>query len=166
MRISEEYRKEQEALHATGKYGTASIGYAPFVSQVVNELNVEHLLDYGCGSLTNLLKHMDVKHKFRYQAYDPAVEEYSGDPVPAQMVACIDVLEHIEPEHLDEVFIRVFNPHESRWYYTDPAYMWYRNCMLDMVAESDNRTYNCTEGGILFGDNIDYITLSGFLEIA
>lgn len=38
-----------------------------------------------------------------YRGYDPAVAEYASDPEPADCVACIDVLEHIEPEMLDQV---------------------------------------------------------------
>ena len=96
--ISAAYRLQQEALHATGTYGTASIQYAPLVTEIINNLGVTHLLDYGCGSLLNLYKHIKPKDKLTYQAYDPAVADYAESPVPAQMVACIDVLEHIEPE--------------------------------------------------------------------
>lgn len=101
--ISSAYQAEQQALHATGSYGTASIKHAPLVTEIINRLEINHLLDYGCGSLLNLYKHIQPKHKITYQAYDAGVLEYSEPPVPAQMVACIDVLEHIEPEFLDNV---------------------------------------------------------------
>ncbi len=103
MLISELYRKQQEQLHATGHYGTASIGYAPLVTQIIDRLEITHLLDYGCGSLINLYKHIKPKAKLTYQAYDPGTVDYAEAPVPAQMVACIDVLEHIEPEFLESV---------------------------------------------------------------
>ena len=35
--------------------------------------------------------------------YDPAIPKWSEVPDPHEMVACIDVLEHIEPEFLDDV---------------------------------------------------------------
>jgi hypothetical protein len=103
MLISDAYRLEQQALHETGTYGTASIGYAPLVSEILNKLEVSHLLDYGCGSLINLYKHITPKKKLTYQAYDPGVPDYAEEPVPAEMVCCIDVLEHIEPDFLDSV---------------------------------------------------------------
>lgn len=103
MLISEGYKKQQEALHATGQYGYASIGYAPLVSQIIDKLEITHLLDYGCGSQTNLIKHVQADHPFKYQAYDPAVDKFASPPIPAEMVACIDVLEHIEPELLENV---------------------------------------------------------------
>jgi hypothetical protein len=101
--ISPAYKAEQETLHSRGNYGTASIGYAALVTQMLDRLEIEHLLDYGCGSLLNLYKHIKPARKLTYQAYDPGVPEYSESPVPAQMVACIDVLEHIEPEFLENV---------------------------------------------------------------
>jgi hypothetical protein len=65
-------------------------------------MQISHLLDYGCGK-GRLFKNLKADHKMTLQAYDPGVSEYSSPPVSAEMVACIDVLEHIEPECLDEV---------------------------------------------------------------
>jgi hypothetical protein len=77
------------------------------VASVINKLEVAHVLDYGCGSNLSLAKALYegqlVKHAFKYQAYDPCVPEYASPPVPAEMVACIDVLEHIEEDSIDEV---------------------------------------------------------------
>jgi hypothetical protein len=101
--ITPEYRAQQEHLHQTTNYGTASIGYAPLVSQIIERAEVTHLLDYGCGAKCNLARNLKVPHKITYQAYDPAVPEFASAPAPAQMVACIDVLEHIEPQCLKAV---------------------------------------------------------------
>jgi hypothetical protein len=101
--ISPAYQREQQQLHEAGLYGTVSITYAPMVSQIIERMEVSHLLDYGCGAQTNLAKHLKVSRKLMYQAYDPGVPKFSKPPVPAQMVACIDVLEHIEPEYLENV---------------------------------------------------------------
>lgn len=73
------------------------------VSHMIERLQVTHLCDYGCGAGTNLAKNLKVPHKVTYQAYDPGVPRFAKRPVPAQMVACIDVLEHIEPEFLENV---------------------------------------------------------------
>lgn len=101
--ISESYREQQQKLHENGAYGTASIQYAPLVSEIINRMGITHLLDYGCGSMCNLAKNLKADHKVTYQAYDPGVPRFSKDALPAQMVACIDVLEHIEPDCLDSV---------------------------------------------------------------
>lgn len=103
MLISDEYRAQQAHLHETTNYGTASIKYAKLVTEIIDRLEVRHLLDYGAGKQMNLGKHIRPKHALKYQAYEPAVPEMAGSPVPAEMVACIDVLEHIEPDLLDNV---------------------------------------------------------------
>lgn len=66
-------------------------------------MGVTHLLDYGSGHNCSLAKSLKCDHKVTYQPYDPCVPRFSGEPAPAQMVASIDVLEHIEPESLDNV---------------------------------------------------------------
>ena len=103
--ISEEYRKQQEHLHATTEYGTAAQHYGPLVSQIIETMGITHLLDYGCGSRMSLLKTLKVKQKLTYQGYDPGAgrEDLATAPIPAQMVVCIDVLEHIEPDYLENV---------------------------------------------------------------
>jgi hypothetical protein len=57
--ISEGYRQEQEALHAKGNYGTASLQYGRVISELVEQTGSETLLDYGCGSMQNLKKVLD-----------------------------------------------------------------------------------------------------------
>jgi hypothetical protein len=98
--ISEAYRLEQERLHAVGNYGVMGEHYAPMVDKIITGMGVFHLLDYGCGSRLSLGKALKTGRKLTYQAYDPGVPAYSAAPVPAEMVACIDVLEHIEPDCL------------------------------------------------------------------
>lgn len=100
--ITEEYRKEQEALHANGDYGTASLAYGEIVSKLIDQLKADSILDYGCGSMRNLLKVLNPERDCVYTGYDPAVPEYQ-DKEPCDLVVCIDVLEHIEPELLDNV---------------------------------------------------------------
>jgi hypothetical protein len=107
MLISEGYRMQQKKLHDTTQYGTASAGYAPMVAKMIDQNNVDTLLDYGAGSRLTLIKTIAqqrlAQRKFNYTAYEPAVDLYAKTPEPAEMVACLDVLEHIEPECLDAV---------------------------------------------------------------
>ena len=70
---------------------------------MIDLMAVDHLLDYGCGRNQSLKTNLKPLSKFKYQAYDPGVPEYADPPVPAPMVVCIDVLEHIEPDCLEEV---------------------------------------------------------------
>ena len=99
--ITEAYRQEQARLHATGDYGKAGAGFGDVVSGMLRATQARTLLDYGCGSRQSLRPALLVP--VDYRGYDPAVAEYASDPEPADCVACIDVLEHIEPEMIDQV---------------------------------------------------------------
>jgi hypothetical protein len=104
--ISEAYRKQQETLHKDPNYGVASVEFAPLVAGVMNHMGVTELLDYGAGKMrlwTALNEQGKVKKQFSYRAYEPADPKHCAPPKPADMVACIDVLEHVEPECLDAV---------------------------------------------------------------
>jgi len=103
MHYSPEYQKQQERLHAKGNYGVTGQKYGQIVSSIIDKLHIDHLLDYGCGSNLSLTQTLKPKRGFKYQGYDIGVPDYAGDPVPAEMVACIDVLEHIEPDYLESV---------------------------------------------------------------
>lgn len=73
------------------------------VNEIIERLGVTHLLDYGCGSRLSLAKALKCFHRLTYQAYDPGVAKFSAPPTPAQMVCCVDVLEHIEPDCINAV---------------------------------------------------------------
>jgi hypothetical protein len=77
-----------------------------------------------------------------------------------------EILALVGPERLDEVFVRITNPHVKQEFYTDPAYLWYRNGFLEMAQQADCETYNCTGGGILFGPSIRWLSLSEFFELS
>lgn len=102
--ISEEYRKMQEELHQNPNYGVASVQYAPMVADVLKQVGATEMLDYGAGkgrlgeTLRTLMPNPPLIHH-----YDPARPEWSSTPHPRAFVACIDVLEHIEPGLLDNV---------------------------------------------------------------
>lgn len=60
-------------------------------------------------------------------------------------------------------YIRFRNPHLRQTWFTDPTYAWYRRSFLELAAIAGCTTYNCTEGGIIFGKNIRWEKLSRFL---
>lgn len=65
-------------------------------------------------------------------------------------------------DRIHEGYIEIENPSGERWF-TDPTYEWYRQGFLELVEAADCVTYNCTEGGIIFGGSIRWTPLKEFL---
>ena len=101
--ITEEYKKLQQELHKNPNYGVASLEFAPLVADLIKQANVLSVSDYGAGK-KNLLRGLAECNinPSKYFPYDPAFPEY-GNPKTADLVCCIDVLEHIEPALLENV---------------------------------------------------------------
>ena len=103
--ISDDYLAQQRELHKNPDYGAASLNFAPLIKGLLDQTGIKSISDYGAGKC-NLRKglHDLGKRDFEYLPYDPAFPEY-GPPKPAQLVCCIDVLEHIEEPYLEAVFL-------------------------------------------------------------
>lgn len=97
--ITDEYRALQRSLHESDpKYGISSGRRANDILCVKEQQHCETILDYGCGKGRLREKIGDCVRE-----YDPAIPGKDADPEPADLVVCTDVLEHIEPESLDDV---------------------------------------------------------------
>ena len=100
--ISEEYRELNRELHAREPhFGTDHLGWSKFARTLVEGNGYATVLDYGCGKgkLKGALSDLDIQ----IGEYDPAIEGKDAEPEPAELVICTDVLEHIEPVHLNAV---------------------------------------------------------------
>jgi len=98
MLISDTYRALNGNLHEGGNYGRHGDKWAGEVTRLINRYGAKSVLDYGCGqgSLAQSLGPI-------VQEYDPAIANKDALPLPADLVVCTDVLEHIEPECLSDV---------------------------------------------------------------
>ena len=110
MLLSEDYREQLVEMHKPRRDGrtwgaTACRKIYDLIPWICRDGVPEKLLDYGSAD-----------GKFQYQArrrgllteteiieYDPAFPEKAKNNIPCERVMCIDVLEHIEPEFLDDV---------------------------------------------------------------
>ena len=101
--ISKEYLLMQKELHLNTGYGVASVVFAPLLSEIITAYDSKSLCDYGAGKkrLAETLKELSNLPEL-YFPYDPAFPEY-GEPKKADLICCIDVLEHIEPDFIDNV---------------------------------------------------------------
>ncbi len=66
----------------------AGVNYARIINSIATRLQVQHLLSYGYGTKW-LMKYLKVSHAMKVQTFLP---EKDTPPVPAQFVACVDVL--------------------------------------------------------------------------
>jgi 2-polyprenyl-3-methyl-5-hydroxy-6-metoxy-1,4-benzoquinol methylase len=106
MLITEEYKTLNTILHERkGSYGSSLMTrkYYPHISELAKSQGVADIIDYGCGkgNMAIALSHLLVT------GYDPAVKEFSEQPESVDMVCCLDVLEHIEPDCLDDVLAHI-----------------------------------------------------------
>ena len=96
--ISEEYRAINKRMHENENYGIMGVRLAASVLGMCKEVNSRDVLDYGCGK-----RLLEKELGFPIKNYDPAIAGLDAPPAPADIVVCGDVLEHIEPECLDDV---------------------------------------------------------------
>ena len=98
--ISPTYRKQNEGLHERKGYGSSGHLWLGHVLEIAEAIGAETILDYGAGKGT--LGHYVDRFGLKYQAYDPVTFPKKPEGV-FDLVVCLDVLEHIEPDCLDAV---------------------------------------------------------------
>ena len=114
--ISEEYKRLNSKLHSDSEeYGNRNnflCEHLPGSISIIHKLfKCNSVLDYGCGKglIVRSLQNKLAKHKISIQGYDPCVRQYESLPSPADIVISTDVLEHIEPDKIDEVLDHISN---------------------------------------------------------
>jgi hypothetical protein len=98
VKITPEYLEQNRRLHEVGNYGLSGQRWTPTVLNVCNVVGSRDILDYGCGQRT-----LERTLGFPIRNYDPCIPGLDAAPEPADVVVCTDVLEHVEPDCLDDV---------------------------------------------------------------
>lgn len=75
-----------------------------------------------------------------------------------------EILKEIFPDNPQKGLFSIFNPYLKEYWLTDPAYLWYREVFKQLANNYKVNIYNCTEGGILFGDNIKWYSFQNYLQ--
>lgn len=91
-----------KALHKKEHFGAGGAGWVDVATELLKRFPDSTILDYGCGK-GKLAEAIRQRHNVGIYEYDPAIEGKDTPPIPADIVMCTDVLEHIEPEHLEAV---------------------------------------------------------------
>lgn len=103
--ITEAYRQLNRQMHKlVPEYGRSGAKNADNVLKICRQIGAKSVLDYGCGK-QELAK--AVSHLIQITGYDPAIPGLD-EAVSADLVVCADVMEHVEPEFIDNVLSHIF----------------------------------------------------------
>jgi hypothetical protein len=100
MAHSPEYLNELKILHNINSFGRAS-SIPNIVDTIINKYNINSILDFGCGKglTSNTIK--NTYPNINLFSYDPVTSPIIL-PDAVDLIYSSDVLEHVEPELLDE----------------------------------------------------------------
>lgn len=97
------YRAQLKEAHRVKKWGGGGYSWAEAGLKFRLQVGGSSILDYGCGRGTFKKRMMEIDPDARVTEYDPGIEGKEASPKPADVVVCTDVMEHIEPELVDNV---------------------------------------------------------------
>lgn len=117
--ISKEYKEKIIAFHKKRSWGgpiSKNVPSIVYKYMALSEAN--SILDYGAGS--GLFKEkMDKQYpnaKFNIHEYEPGIIGKDEDPPVCDATVCLDVLEHVEPNKIDNVLQHIYDK-TNKWAY-------------------------------------------------
>lgn len=117
--ISKTYQDMLKKQHKNDKswnnYSWALKDSLPKILDLVKENSPEIILDYGSGSAGGFSSLSGLENVL---SYDPAIVEFSKNNKPSDFVICIDVLEHIEPDFLENVLKDLSNVVKNKAFFS------------------------------------------------
>ena len=99
MLLSDDYRAQLEKIHKRRHFGSTAQKQIKTIKRFLPEEGT--VLDYGSGA--GGFKRALGTTPLQIVEYEPGKEELANNNIPCDFVVCIDVLEHIEPELIDNV---------------------------------------------------------------
>jgi len=100
--ISSDYQNVLRQKHKQDpEWGPGGIIWIGLIVFLAREINAKSIIDYGCGKGGNIEPLS--KAGFKVQGYDPGVDSFSSRPSRAELTVCLDVLEHVEPDKIENV---------------------------------------------------------------
>lgn len=105
--IDDEYIHQLRTLHDDGVFNNGKAAYK-IVRRYIDIFRPSSILDFGCGHGA-LMREIKNRHpNIVVRGYDPGSREYSEFPREQfDAVISTDVLEHIEPHHIDDTLIEL-----------------------------------------------------------
>ena len=107
MLLSDEYRETLKKTHkSAGQKGwgnTANTKYFNVIDKLIEGRNITEMLDYGAGWGGMKARLAEERPELVVHEYEPSRDDVCHPPAPCAFVICVDVLEHVEPEMLEDV---------------------------------------------------------------
>lgn len=114
MIITEEYKALNTKLHQeSDRYGTSGAKWRDYVRPLADWGRLA-ILDFGCGKQT-LKKSLGPAYKVT--GFDPCIPGLDAAPEPHPVVVCGDVLEHVEPELVENVLSEIRRVTQQRAFF-------------------------------------------------
>lgn len=102
--FSDQYLDQIRQLHTMRTWGASGYSHAPVVAKYRRQIGATTVLDYGCGRATLKKALIDIDPDIKpnwISEYDPAIPGKDNLPDPADLLVANDVLEHIEPDKVE-----------------------------------------------------------------
>jgi len=103
--LTPQYQEQLKNLHNSSKaFGNKSV-IPEDVVLLIEKYQVNSILDFGCGKGHMVLALKEKYPNIEVYGFDPGMESFDNLPESVDMIFSFDVLEHIEPELLDETIV-------------------------------------------------------------
>lgn len=108
--IGNELLHANRVMHRSKEgFGGSGWKHTDAILEFIQDLGgVNEVLDYGAGEATLAKSFKKRKCGIIVRSYDPAVPKFAMNARPADLVVCTDVLEHVEPDKIDNVIQHIW----------------------------------------------------------
>jgi hypothetical protein len=114
------YRRILSIMSEKHSWAGGGAAYVDEVARLCRKCEATSLLDYGCGTVdmgmelvkahqAGRLPRSQMDRPLIVQSYDPGVRDRKQLPNPADVVMCVDVLEHVEPDKVQAVLRHIYS---------------------------------------------------------
>ena len=100
--ISDSYKKMLTDIHDTSPFGKRS-KVPKYLEEFISQIKPASMIDFGCGKGRLVQRLREDYPDIVVSGYDPGNREFSDsmEGRHADLIIYTDVLEHVEPEHID-----------------------------------------------------------------
>lgn len=99
--ISDNLKKTYENIHASTTFGKRA-KIPSHLKKFIKNHSPSSILDFGCGKGNLVQVLTEAYPNINVYGYDPANPQFAGEIPCVDMVVSTDVLEHVEPEYIED----------------------------------------------------------------